>query len=204
MLRFVFLSILVVQLVDSYDTSECIKKVDFNEGDKSSRFYVFKNCESDAEIWLKWKAGNSLLMSPERLGLGDHGLTVTLNENCMLVFEAKNEEEQEQIKWNDQHENFANCTELSDCSLVLRNDSKLFTDNGQELCLNTILRNTIDDQWVWTKIRVQGLQPNDTFVVGRTNFEDGEVEKLPPNSAFSTYDRSIGLLLIFITTILCF
>ncbi|KAI6186077.1 hypothetical protein M3Y98_00093600 [Aphelenchoides besseyi] len=185
MLRFVFLFIFVVHLVGSNSIPDCIKKVDFKESDKSSRFYVFDNCENSTEILLKWRAGTSLLMSPEKLGPGDRNLTFTLNDRCTLVFKVYDGEEGNQITWNDQNENFAYCNELLECSLSLRNDSRLFTENGQELCFGTILFNEIKDQWVWTKIRVQELQPNDTFVVGRTNLEDGEVEEYTwPNSSF--------------------
>ncbi|KAI6212319.1 hypothetical protein M3Y94_00006700 [Aphelenchoides besseyi] len=109
---------------------------------------------------------------------------LVVNDECKLDFEGKTGNGK-YAKWTKGNEIVANCTSAYDCDLVINKNGTLVVEqqNGVVVCNN--VRNELNDPWVWTKIRVEGL-PMDYELylnVMEGNEEEGEgTEYIPPTT----------------------
>ncbi|KAI6212314.1 hypothetical protein M3Y94_00006200 [Aphelenchoides besseyi] len=107
---------------------------------------------------------------------------LVVNDECKLDFEGKKGDGQ-YAKWTKGNEIVANCPSANNCDLYIDENGKLVSYYGGVGCNN--VRNKLNDTWVWTKTRVEGL-PMDYELhvyVKEGNEEEGEgSEYIPPTT----------------------
>ncbi|KAI6212297.1 hypothetical protein M3Y94_00004200 [Aphelenchoides besseyi] len=127
MLRFLVLSMFIFEV---YGNNPCIQTI-------PQRGFRFNNCTDVAEVALKWKK--------------ETVFKLTLKDLCVLEFEGKGSE---YAKWTDKHGKVTNCFSIAACRFEVKN-GKLYTlhDHMDLDCFN--VRNQLDSEWSWTKVRLE-------------------------------------------------
>ncbi|KAI6185878.1 hypothetical protein M3Y98_00072100 [Aphelenchoides besseyi] len=155
----IFLIVVVVSLSDVIESDECIRKYENND----DRGFLFANC-TDAEIVIKWRKKHDLRFS------------IIVNDVCKLEIEGKNNS-------NGLYELMIGDFETNYdrdywSHFSLRSNVKLDSEWSRAVaCSKKKLRNKIDDQWVWTRIRAKAANVALTsdFIVYIYYPDDGEI-----------------------------
>ncbi|KAI6220796.1 hypothetical protein M3Y95_01034200 [Aphelenchoides besseyi] len=210
MFRVLTTLLLFIVGVGAFGNNECITK----EGNE----YYFENCNSAAEISMKWKLKNELFLILFSNSNEVRKLKLVVNDKCELKFEGKKGDDS-YATWTKGNETVANCSSIFECSLQITNDGKLETIHSHiDVGCDNVL-NKINDTWVWSKFRVEDL-PAEYFMnvhVGESDAEEDEgSEHFPPSTTTATptdtpkastssivLDVSIFALVAFIIFVMC-
>ncbi|KAI6212363.1 hypothetical protein M3Y94_00012900 [Aphelenchoides besseyi] len=167
----VFWFLLFVGLGSVLAIDQCIQPLDIDD----SRGFNMSNCE-DAEIGIKWKKTHGLALAVEGAAVE---FNLTLNGNCEVNFNRRDTKDGIWVIKYDGNESF-----LFYPLLQIDKDGKFrrLIYDEEVICPGHELRNRIDDEWVWTKVRVQdesqsgGIQ----FSVFVSMAEEGEGVEYDP------------------------
>ncbi|KAI6220699.1 hypothetical protein M3Y95_01023800 [Aphelenchoides besseyi] len=171
MFLFLFVFSIFFQIVSSYGNNDCIKKDDYYHG------FYFENCEKPAEIAIKWRKENYLNWHYHGLYRDRASTTLVINDQCTLRYE----EDTEHFKWIDENGDEISYSKFPLSTLELHGNGTLITSwDDVVVCGNKSLVNSLDDEWVWTKIRVFDLFDNYDFYDGK---EDEGTEIVPPTTS---------------------
>ncbi|KAI6224871.1 hypothetical protein M3Y95_00798500 [Aphelenchoides besseyi] len=148
--------------------------------------FIFVECE-DAELKIKWLSSHKFRaadLTPETSYDGKRTFTIIINDKCKLNFEAQSHPAR-YAKWlSEDGTTLVRCNNEISCGLKIDTDGELRVDNiavsKQELCPGVVLRNAIDDRWVWTKIRVVNLPKNWVLLVDVPHPLNGEATEYFP------------------------
>ncbi|KAI6212469.1 hypothetical protein M3Y94_00028700 [Aphelenchoides besseyi] len=180
MFRFLAVVIAVMLIVNAhaYGNNQCIKK----QEEKEKRGFSFFNCSSPAELDIKWMNNQSLWLAASPAPNSVVTFKFVLNDQCTLNFSANSDE----IKWTSEDGNYVNCTSVYDCVLELRSNGLLTTYDNRPLdCGNKTLRNPIENNWVWSKVHIEDVEPTLGFAVLVFEPAEGEGEEYKPKNGSS-------------------
>ncbi|KAI6198449.1 Sacchrp-dh-NADP domain-containing protein [Aphelenchoides besseyi] len=124
---------------------------------------------NDQETWFKSHSnGRRKLSLKPKSTRQQASLKLTLKDLCVLEFEGKRNE---YAKWTNKHGNVTNCFSTSNCRFEVKN-GKLFTlhEHKDIGCFN--VRNQLDSEWSWTKLRLENLSANCVFEISTKNNYD--------------------------------
>ncbi|KAI6212449.1 hypothetical protein M3Y94_00025400 [Aphelenchoides besseyi] len=138
--------------VVSYGNNQCITKYERSETDWHKRGFNFTGCQ-DAEILIKWDKNFKLFFTFGTETSMCIKFKIIVNDGCELNFEGKNEIGD--WKWETGETNIR--CDKSWCSTHITKNGAIPSSSyyGMSECARNDLRNPIDDEWVWTKIRVK-------------------------------------------------
>ncbi|KAI6217073.1 hypothetical protein M3Y95_01242900 [Aphelenchoides besseyi] len=166
-------------LVDSYGNNECIKKYDELFYYSPVRGFKFDDCR-DAEIAIKWKSNQILRIEIKGSQQRYFKFKMIVNDVCELNFETS--DDMKMLHVGGQTINKFNHY----WSWYIWSTGQLSPKIG---CYGEFLRNPIDDEWVWTKIRVifDETSARASVVVYSPDARAGEGEEyFPSNSTLTT------------------
>ncbi|KAI6212431.1 hypothetical protein M3Y94_00023100 [Aphelenchoides besseyi] len=167
------LLIFAVQSVSSYGDIECIK----NYTDTESRGFTLIDCKESVELSFYTKKQREVMIGSFGRKSSDVNYKLIINDMCTLTFEGHYNKNKSYGIWKDSTGNTKRCNYSPWCALLLNNEGKLMNlVDGQEFgCVGKLLRNDVDNEWTWTKIRIEDISSNFTFGINVEGAEEGEL-----------------------------
>ncbi|KAI6204535.1 hypothetical protein M3Y94_00685900 [Aphelenchoides besseyi] len=123
----------------------------------AAKAYWFSNCTRNDELVFKWRKKHELWT--EATHRYDEAVTLRLivNNECEMSYKG-NPGFLHYGVWTNENGVMTQCQYSSDCNLVMHTNGTLYTKSGLDVgCNNLTLRNPIDDEWVYTSIRVADM-----------------------------------------------
>ncbi|KAI6204364.1 hypothetical protein M3Y94_00665800 [Aphelenchoides besseyi] len=129
------------------------------------RGFVFRNCK-DGEVKIKWLMTNNFYLITSHIGFASDttsNFTLIVNDQCTLHLIGKSANRTWVQWWNKSRTTRSYCDDINQCSLKIDIYGALRLATSTEYIRpqcprSALLRNAIDDIWVWTKIRIIGLE----------------------------------------------
>ncbi|KAI6212317.1 hypothetical protein M3Y94_00006500 [Aphelenchoides besseyi] len=152
--------------VQSLGNNDCIH----NYVNNNLRGFRFFDCSGDAEITVKWK--KALILKTAIFPHQKKAFTLKLivNDTCSLSFEGK--EGFAHDKWI-KGDKVTDCKYIGECDLQVNYNGKLAIAFGEEVGCDNV-KNSVDNVWAWTKIRVTDFPSEVDFMIYDDN---GSVEE---------------------------
>ncbi|KAI6198443.1 hypothetical protein M3Y96_00519800 [Aphelenchoides besseyi] len=175
MLRLLLFGLMFGMNVQSLN--KCIEKINRTD----MRGFMFKDCSGPAEVAFKWKNKHELKLALN-LDLAIDAVRtfqLIINDKCSLTF---NGYEPSYGTWTTEDGKVINATFLEVGGLYITNADNLILENGQEIdCGGKILRNEIDNDWVWSKFRLYDLPKTYSYyILINGHVDEGEGEEYNP------------------------
>ncbi|KAI6212312.1 hypothetical protein M3Y94_00006000 [Aphelenchoides besseyi] len=149
--------------------------------------FVFENCTEPAEVTFKWKDKRELRLALNVDSDFDKVQTfqLVINDQCSLTFTGNAFEASNYGTWTTEDGKVTNASFLVARLLFITNFGNLIVGDGRKIgCRNKILRNQIDDDWVWSKFRLSAIPKTWSYYIlinGKVDENEGdEYDPLAP------------------------
>ncbi|KAI6217735.1 hypothetical protein M3Y95_01205600 [Aphelenchoides besseyi] len=164
--------LIFLEIVDSYGNNQCIQPYEYHKNNYRKRGFVFKNCNHSAEITIKWKTEHELSSDIWSTTIEERRFKLVVNDDCELDFEGRGVKG---AKWTSKEDSVTfECTETTMCDLSFLGHNQLLIRGNLYACNEKVVNNKIDDQWLWTQIRVIDFAAEYTFRVYVWDYDEGE------------------------------
>ncbi|KAI6204353.1 hypothetical protein M3Y94_00664300 [Aphelenchoides besseyi] len=173
--------------------------------------FLFDKCV-EGEVAVKWRANQSLRFRLLiRKTYESNNFVLNINDFCQLWFYGRMNSYLPTAEWQfEDYSTLAVCSDPSNCDLKIDTNGTLRRlGRGaprDPICSHMHLRNEINDEWVWTKVRLSGLPEGWLVSVDVANASLGSVteyydapscfKQLPAGNGFRLVDCSYALLSI--------